>query len=135
MAFEVVRRSFPVIEDAKGELKAAKTTDIKCKVEGRTTIIWLIEEGKTVEKDELLVRLASDKIEERIRQEEAKEASADPFSLLEFPIPGFPAKDGESGRPGTLHGSLCRNPGESEAAPGGCARCVQGATEASGVFP
>lgn len=74
--YTVVRRSFPVIEEIKGELKAAKTTDLKSKVEGRTTIIWLIEEGKTVEKDDLLVKLASDRIDERILQEEANEASA-----------------------------------------------------------
>ncbi len=76
VSFEVTKRSFPVFEEAKGELQAMKTTDIKCKVEGRTTIIWLIKEGTIVEKDELLVKLASDKIEDVIRQEEAKEASA-----------------------------------------------------------
>jgi HlyD family secretion protein len=79
--FEVTRRSFPVVEEAKGELKAAKTTEIRSKVEGRTTIIWLVDEGTTVKKGDLLVRLASDRIEETVRQEEAQEASA--ISFLE----------------------------------------------------
>ncbi|MEE9296726.1 MAG: efflux RND transporter periplasmic adaptor subunit [Phycisphaerae bacterium] len=72
----VERRSFAIVEEVKGELKAAKTTEVKSKVEGRATIIWVIDEGTTVEEGDLLVRLASDKIEDRIRQEEAKEASA-----------------------------------------------------------
>ncbi len=74
--YAVTRRSFPIIEQAKGELEAKKTTDIKSKVEGRSTIIWLIDEGTNVEEGDLLVRLASDKIKERIVQQEAQEASA-----------------------------------------------------------
>jgi HlyD family secretion protein len=74
--YTVARKSFPVLVEAKGELEAKSTTDIKSKVEGRSTIIWVIEEGSQVEKGELLVRLASDEIEERITQEEANEASA-----------------------------------------------------------
>jgi HlyD family secretion protein len=74
--FVVQRRSFPIIEEAKGELKADKTTEIKCKVEGRSTIKWLIEEGTTVAAGDLLVRLSSDQIDERIRRAEANLASA-----------------------------------------------------------
>lgn len=76
MFFTVERRSFPVIEEVKGELKAAVTTEIRSKVDGRTSIVWVIDEGSSVEKDDLLVRLASDQIEERISKEEATEASA-----------------------------------------------------------
>jgi len=64
---EVQRRSFPIVLKEKGELKAHKSVDIKCEVEGRSTIIWLIAEGTTVKTGDLLVRLASDTIEERIR--------------------------------------------------------------------
>ena len=74
--FAVERRSFPVIEEVKGELKAAITTEIRSKVDGKTSIVWVIDEGVSVEKDDLLVRLASDQIEERISKEEATEASA-----------------------------------------------------------
>lgn len=72
----ITRRSFSVTELTKGELKAAKTIDIKSKVEGRGTILWLIDEGTIVKEGDLLVRLASDKIEENIRQKESSEASA-----------------------------------------------------------
>ena len=69
-------RTFKVVLHEKGELKAAKSTDIKSKVEGRATIISLIAEGKAVEEGELLVELASDQIEDRIQQEELKETNA-----------------------------------------------------------
>ncbi|HUU82268.1 MAG TPA: efflux RND transporter periplasmic adaptor subunit [Phycisphaerae bacterium] len=75
-AFTVTRRSFPVLLREKGELKAAKSVDVKCEVEGRSTIIWLIEEGKEVKEGEVLVRLASDQIDEKVRSEEIKDANA-----------------------------------------------------------
>ena len=73
--FTVTPRDFRVVLKEKGELKAAKSTDIKSEVEGRCTIISLVDEGKAVEKGDLLVELASDQIEERIRQEELKETN------------------------------------------------------------
>lgn len=72
----VESRTFDVILKEKGELKAAKSTDVICEVEGRSTIISLIPEGTAVQEGDLLVELASDEIEDRIRQEELKEANA-----------------------------------------------------------
>lgn len=69
-------RSFTVALQEKGELKAAKSTEIACQVEGRSTIITLIPEGTSVVKGDLLVELASDQIDDRIRQEELREANA-----------------------------------------------------------
>ncbi|MBU0718645.1 MAG: efflux RND transporter periplasmic adaptor subunit [Planctomycetes bacterium] len=74
--FAVSPRSFRVVLKEKGELKAAESADIKSEVEGRATIIYLVEEGKAVQKGDLLVELASDEIEDRIRQEELKETNA-----------------------------------------------------------
>ena len=74
--FTVVPRTFGIVLKEKGELKAAESKDIKCEVEGRSTIISLIEEGTAVKEGDLLVELASDEIEERIRETELKEANA-----------------------------------------------------------
>ncbi|MBI4716497.1 MAG: efflux RND transporter periplasmic adaptor subunit [Planctomycetes bacterium] len=74
--FTVEPRTFNVVLKEKGELKAAKSADIICDVEGRTTIISLIPEGSAVKEGDLLVELASNQIEDRIRQEELKEANA-----------------------------------------------------------
>ncbi len=74
--YSVSPQSFDVALIEKGELQAAHSTDIKSEVEGRSTIIWLIPEGTPVKKGDLLVELASDEIDERIRQDELKESNA-----------------------------------------------------------
>ncbi|MEK7756564.1 MAG: hypothetical protein AAB385_05075, partial [Planctomycetota bacterium] len=74
--FTVAPQTFTVALKEKGELKAAKSTDVKCEVEGKSTIITLIDEGTSVKEGDLLVELASDEIENRIRQEELKESNA-----------------------------------------------------------
>lgn len=75
-SYTVIPRTFTVMLREKGELKAAKSTDIVCEVEGKSTIITLIPEGSQVKEGDMLVALASDQIEDRIRQEELKEANA-----------------------------------------------------------
>jgi len=74
--FTVVPRTFMVSLEEKGELKASNSTDITCEVEGRSTIIYLIPEGTAVKEGDLLVELASDEIEDRIRQDELKETNS-----------------------------------------------------------
>jgi HlyD family secretion protein len=74
--FAVTPRDFTVALHEKGELKAAKSIDIKCEVEGRSTIIWLIPEGTEVAEGDLLVRLASEQIDDRVKSEEIKEANS-----------------------------------------------------------
>jgi HlyD family secretion protein len=73
--FIVAPQTFNVALKEKGELKASESKDIKCEVEGKSTIISLIPEGAAVKEGDLLVELASDEIENRIRQEELKEAN------------------------------------------------------------
>lgn len=74
--FTVTPRSFPIILREKGELQAANSIDIRCELEGRSTIIFIVDEGTNAQKGDLLVELASDEIDERIREAEIREASA-----------------------------------------------------------
>lgn len=74
--FTVTRRSFPVILQEKGELKAANQIDVRCELQGKATIIKLVEEGRAVRKGELLVELASDEIDEKVREAESREILA-----------------------------------------------------------
>ena len=67
---EVRPISFPVTLKEKGEVKAKKSVDVKCQVDGRSTIIWLIPEGTTVKEGDLLVELASENIDEAIKREQ-----------------------------------------------------------------
>ncbi|MHC4795524.1 MAG: efflux RND transporter periplasmic adaptor subunit [Planctomycetota bacterium] len=73
--YKIVRRSFPIILQEKGELEAFKSIDIKCELEGRSTIIELVDEGKHVKKGDLLVKLASDEIDEDIKEAEIRVAT------------------------------------------------------------
>ncbi|HOA74007.1 MAG TPA: efflux RND transporter periplasmic adaptor subunit [Phycisphaerae bacterium] len=74
--FVVARRSFPVILKERGELKPNNSIDIRSELEGRSTIIYLIPEGSRVKEGELLIELASDEIDNSIRDNESKEANA-----------------------------------------------------------
>jgi HlyD family secretion protein len=53
-----------------GELKPKNSVDVKCEVEGRATILWVVEESTRVKKGDRLVELADDEIEDRIRAKE-----------------------------------------------------------------
>ena len=75
--YEVVRRSFPIIIAEKGELKATNSVDVQSEVEGHATIISLVDEGTHVKTGDLLVELASDEIEEKIKDLEIRESVAD----------------------------------------------------------
>ena len=74
--FAVTRRSFPVVLREKGELKAANSIEIRSEVEGRATLIYLIDEGTQAKKGDLLVEMASDEIDEKIREAEIRVATA-----------------------------------------------------------
>ncbi|HOB73996.1 MAG TPA: efflux RND transporter periplasmic adaptor subunit [Phycisphaerae bacterium] len=73
--FKVTRRSFPIVLQETGELKAAHVTDVRCELEGRPTIIWLVPEGTHAKKGDLLVELASDEIDDKIRDADIKVAT------------------------------------------------------------
>jgi len=75
--FTVERRSFSVDLHQKGELRAVNSVDVKCEVEGRSTIIYLIPEGTEVKEGDLLVELASNEIAERIETEAARVAECE----------------------------------------------------------
>ncbi|MHC4377945.1 MAG: efflux RND transporter periplasmic adaptor subunit [Planctomycetota bacterium] len=54
----------------KGNLKAAKSVELRSEIEGRSTILWLIEEGTRVEPGELLCELdATALADRRVEQE------------------------------------------------------------------
>lgn len=72
--FQVEPRTFQVELKEKGDLRTAKSTDIISEVEGRSTIIFLIPEGTVVKEGDLLVELASNQIDDRIKEQELKEA-------------------------------------------------------------
>ena len=67
-----VDMSITVTED--GELKPKNSVQIKCEVEGQSTILSVVEESTQVKKGDLLIELASDAIKERLQSEEIEQS-------------------------------------------------------------
>lgn len=67
--------SITVVE--RGNLEAAESTTLKSKLEGRSTVLWLIEEGTIVEPGELLCELDTSELEDRRVQQEIKVQNAE----------------------------------------------------------
>lgn len=75
LTYRVEPRSFTVVLEEKGELRAKNSIDIKSEVDGENRIIYLIPEGSRVQKGDLLVELASDRIEEKLHNQRIKVSS------------------------------------------------------------
>jgi len=70
----VERGNLSIMVTESANLRAAKETRVKCQMEGKSTVIWLVAEGASVNKGDKLVELdASNQIERRAQQEIAVE--------------------------------------------------------------
>ncbi len=69
LTHEVQRRDLLITITEDGYLESASNLDIKCEVAGGSTILEIVEDGKLVEKGELLARLDSSQLEEQISQQ------------------------------------------------------------------
>jgi multidrug resistance efflux pump len=70
LAGQVMRGDLPISVVERGNLKAANSIELKSEIEGSTTILMLIEEGKYVEEGDLLCELdATGMVEKRVSQE------------------------------------------------------------------
>jgi multidrug efflux pump subunit AcrA (membrane-fusion protein) len=86
----VGRMDLDVKVSKDGELAAVNNIDIMCQVEGSTTVTQLVKEGTFVKKGDLLVKLDSSAIEQRIedttmavQQAEADLATANEMKLIQ----------------------------------------------------
>ncbi|MBM79837.1 MAG: hypothetical protein CMJ78_04500 [Planctomycetaceae bacterium] len=52
-----------------GNVESASNVDIKCRVAGGSTILWIVEDGKTVTEGEELIRLDDSTIQEQLNQQ------------------------------------------------------------------
>ncbi len=65
-----VRDRLAVIITESGEIEAKRSVDVRCEVEGNSTIVWVIEEGSVVKKGDKLVELDSADLEEYVQTQE-----------------------------------------------------------------
>ncbi len=68
--FVVERGDFDIVIPASGELTALQQIEVRNRLESRSTIMEIIDEGETVEPGELLLRLDDEEIRNRIKDAE-----------------------------------------------------------------
>ena len=77
VAGEVRRGDLPISVVERGNLKAAKSLELKSEIEGSVTILYLIEEGAYVEEGELLCELDATSMAEKLVSQEITRENAD----------------------------------------------------------
>lgn len=80
--FTVRRDNLPITVTENGDIKAINTKDIKSKVEGKTTIISIVDEGTIITPNDVnsgmvLVELDSSDIEQKLTQQEVQFLSSE----------------------------------------------------------
>jgi multidrug efflux pump subunit AcrA (membrane-fusion protein) len=68
LTYTITRGDLLVAVTEEGTLESSENTEIKCKVRGRNTVIWVIESGAHVDVGDELIRLDSLFIEEQINE-------------------------------------------------------------------
>ncbi len=58
-----------VTVDARGNVESASNIEVKCRVAGGSTILWIVEDGKLVEEGEEIVRLDSSALEDKLNSQ------------------------------------------------------------------
>lgn len=83
--YVIAPRDFDVVIAAAGELEPREKVEIRCEVEGRTTIVEIVEEGASVRKGDILARLADDELRSKIdnHQQQVEQALADKVAAEE----------------------------------------------------
>ncbi len=66
LTYTVTRNDLRVTVVEQGILESAENTEIKCKVRGLNTVIWVIDSGTMVQPGDELIRLDSRFIQEQI---------------------------------------------------------------------
>lgn len=77
LVYDVTRDDLVITVRERGELSASENAKIQSQVEGRPTLIYLIEEGKRVEKGEKLAELETTELLEKRTEEEVAVARAE----------------------------------------------------------
>ena len=72
----VAQTSFNIATTCSGELEAKRQIEVRSKLENQSTIAWIIAEGESVKKDDLLIKLNCDDLETRKTESELLVESA-----------------------------------------------------------
>jgi multidrug resistance efflux pump len=69
LTYEVVRSPLQVLVTEDGNVESASNIEVKCRVAGGSTILWIVEDGKLVEEGEEIVRLDTSVIDDKLNSQ------------------------------------------------------------------
>jgi HlyD family secretion protein len=69
LTYEVGRSSLQVLVTEDGNVESASNIEVKCRVAGGSTILWIVEDGKVVEEGEEIVRLDTSAIDDKLNSQ------------------------------------------------------------------
>ncbi len=69
LTYEVVRTPLQITVSAEGNVESASNVEVKCRVAGGSTILWIVEDGKIVEGGEEIVRLDTAPIDDQLNSQ------------------------------------------------------------------
>ena len=75
--YKVARGPMTIHVTEAGTIQAREQVVLKCEVEGQTTIIWIVEEGKHVKKGDLLVELDSSERQDELLEQQIRVKNAE----------------------------------------------------------
>ncbi len=70
MTHTVTRGPLIITVTEDGNIESASNIDIKCRVKGGSSILWIVEDGKEVDEGDLIVRLDRSSIEDELSAQE-----------------------------------------------------------------
>ena len=76
-----VRQRLVLTVKEDGNIESASNLDIKCEVLGGSTILWIVEDGKQVDEDEVIVRLDESAIETQLNTQKIATEKADAVKI------------------------------------------------------
>ena len=74
--WRVVRQDLPIEIQKGGSLRAARNSEVRCEVLGESRIVFLVPEGSQVKEGDVLVKLDSSDLDERLTQQEIQYQNA-----------------------------------------------------------
>lgn len=69
LTYQVSRNPLQVTVTADGNVESASNIEVKCRVAGGSTILWIVEDGKIVEEGEEIVRLDTASIDDKLNSQ------------------------------------------------------------------
>ena len=69
LTYTTSRNPLQVVVSADGNVESASNIDVKCRVAGGGTILWIVEDGKVVEEGEEIVKLDTSAIDDKLNSQ------------------------------------------------------------------